>query len=130
LILDSSAVVAVLRRESGSEPLEGVLGEAGTLAIGAPTLFETTMVAIGRFGEDVGRLAVGRFCEDWEVEVVPFDSRHYRAAAAAFVRYGKGRHPARLNYGDCMTYAIARIARMPLLFIGKDFAKTDILPAL
>lgn len=130
MILDSSAVVAVLRRESGSKPLEGALGGAGTLAIGAPTLFETTMVAIGRFGEDVGRLAVGRFCEDWEVEIVPFDSRHYRAAAAAFARYGKGRHPARLNYGDCMAYATARIAGVPLLFTGEDFAKTDIPSAI
>jgi ribonuclease VapC len=130
LILDSSAIVAVLRRELESESLEAVMDTADVLAIGAPTLFETTMVVVGRFGENVGQAVVGKFCEDWEVEVLSFDSRHCRAAASAFARYGKGHHPAKLNYGDCMTYATARVAGMPLLFIGKDFAKTDIPAAL
>jgi len=129
MVLDSSAVVAVLGQERDSESLETALDKAGTLAIGAPTLFETTMVAVGRFGEAAGRVAVERFCADWEVEVVPFEARHYRVAAAAFVRYGKGRHPARLNYGDCMTYATAQVAGVPLLFTGEDFARTDVLSA-
>ena len=102
---------------------------ADVLAIGAPTLFETRMVAVGRFGQAVGRLAVDAFCDEWEVEVVPFDARHSRVAAAAFVRYGKGRHPAGLNYGDCMAYATAQVAGAPLLFVGGDFAKTDVVAA-
>jgi ribonuclease VapC len=60
--------------------------------------------------------------------VIPFDDRHWSVAAEAFIRYGKGRHPARLNYGDCMAYATAKVAGAPLLFVGDDFAKTDIVP--
>jgi ribonuclease VapC len=128
LILDSSAVVSLLREEVGHERLHTAMEGANALAIGAPTLFETGMVAIGRFGES-GRPVVARFLEDWEVEVVPFGKRHWRVAAEAFVRFGKGRHPAALNYGDCMTYATARLADMPLLFTGSDFSQTDLLMA-
>jgi ribonuclease VapC len=128
LILDSSAVVGVLREEDGFQRLRDAMERSATLAIGAPTLFETGMVAVGRFGEG-GRGLVGRFVEDWEVEVVPFGARHWRAAADAFARYGKGRHPAALNYGDCMTYATARLAEMPLLFTGGDFSQTDLVAA-
>lgn len=128
MILDSSAVVALLEEELGYERLEAAIERSETLAIGAPTLFETRMVMVGRNG-DKGRLLVARFREEWDVEVVPFDARHERAAARAFARYGKGRHPARLNYGDCMTYATARLAELPLLFVGDDFAKTDVAVA-
>jgi ribonuclease VapC len=128
LILDSSAVVSVLRQEQGHEDLFGALEGADALAIGAPTLVETGMVAIGRFGE-AGRAIVALFVEDWAVEVVPFDDRHAAIAAHAFRRYGKGRHPAALNYGDCMTYATASAADEPLLFVGDDFAQTDLVSA-
>jgi ribonuclease VapC len=97
--------------------------------MGAPTLLETGMVAVGKFGLP-GRGLVSQFLEDWEVEVVSFDHQHCRVGAEAFTRYGKGRHPAGLNYGDCMTYATARLAEMPLLFVGDDFRMTDIIPAL
>jgi ribonuclease VapC len=129
LILDSSAVIAVLSREQKSRNLENLMGEADLLSIGAPTLFETGMVAIGRFGPG-GRERVDDFLEAWGVAIAPFDVRHWRVAMDAFARYGKGRsHPARLNYGDCMTYATARIAELPLLFTGEDFAKTDLAVA-
>jgi len=62
--------------------------------------------------------------------VAPFNGRHSELAALAFLRYGKGRHPARLNYGDCMTYATARLADEPLLFVGEDFSKTDLRVAV
>ncbi len=75
-------------------------------------------------------MLVARFRDQWNVEVVPFDARHQRAASDAFARYGKGRHPAKLNFGDCMTYATARLAEMPLLFTGEDFRRTDVTPAL
>jgi ribonuclease VapC len=61
-----------------------------------------------------------------EVLVIPFGEPHWSAAATAFIRFGKGRHPAALNYGDCMTYATARVAERPLLYVGNDFAQTDI----
>lgn len=128
MILDSSAVIALLREEPGHERLYSKLEAADTLAVGAPTLCETGMVATGRFGEG-GTALVRLFVGDWGVEVIPFDNRHCRVAIDAFARYGKGRHAAALNFGDCMTYASARLAEMPLLFTGVDFAKTDLAAA-
>lgn len=98
---------------------------ASTLAVAAPTLFETGMVLTGRLGGD-GRATVSKFLADWGAEIVPFGAGHWDAAYAAFVRFGKGRHPAALNYGDCMTYATARIADLPLLCTGDDFPQTDL----
>lgn len=129
MTLDSSAVVAMLLGEEGHRRLAEAVGRAETVAIGTPTLLETDMVMVGRF-EQRGAALVEEFLEEHGVVVLSFDSRHRVAAKEAFARYGKGRHPAGLNYGDCMTYATARIADHPLLFTGKDFAQTDIPGAL
>lgn len=128
MILDSSAILSVLFREEGHGHLVDTLSDAEILAIGAPTLFETGMVAISAF-DLRGRALVSQFLERWNVAVTPFDDHHWRVAADAFIRYGKGRHPARLNYGDCMTYATAQLAEMPLLYVGDDFAQTDLVAA-
>jgi len=125
LIVDSSAVVAVLKEELGFEELEQRMLEADVLAIGAPTLVEVVTVMARANGRD-GLAVVSRFVRDLEMVVVPFDEPHAEAAAEAFLGFGKGRHPAALNYGDCMTYATARRAGRPLLFIGDDFSRTDI----
>jgi ribonuclease VapC len=125
VILDSSPVVSVLLRESGHQGLEGKMRAADVLAIGAPTLLETEMVMISAQGEP-GRLAIARFRASLDVVVVPFGARHEEVAIEAFARFGKGRHPAALNYGDCMAYATARVADEPLLYIGNDFKRTDI----
>jgi ribonuclease VapC len=118
----------VVREESHLD-LYDVLTTAPSAAVGAPTLFETEMVLVGRGGLE-RRSSLLRFLAENEVTTVSFDDRHRRLATAAFIRYGKGRHPAALNYGDCMTYATARISGAPLLFVGDDFAKTDLTPAL
>jgi ribonuclease VapC len=128
LILDSSAIVAVLHREEGYERIVRALEEAAALAIGAPTLVETSIVMV-RAHDVHGRSLVARFLEEREVAVIPFDDRHWSIAAEAHIRYGKGRHPARLNFGDCMSYATAKVAGAPLLFVGDDFAQTDIAVA-
>lgn len=128
MILDTSAVVAVIREEPGHERLEAAMEDTPILAIGAPTLFETAQVMIGRY-DVLGRSVLARFLEERDVETIPFAEGHWQAAADAFIRYGKGRHPAKLNYGDCMTYAIAKVADEPLLFVGDDFAKTDLAVA-
>lgn len=125
MILDSSAILSVLFEEEDHGRVVDVLDTANILVIGAPTLFETGMVAVGAFDLH-GRALVSQFLERWNVLVTPFEARHWQVAADAFVRYGKGRHPARLNYGDCMTYATARLAEMPLLYVGADFGRTDI----
>lgn len=127
MILDTSAVAAVLFEEDGYEKLVEAM-EGTELGIGAPTLVETGMVMVGRFDLH-GRALLAQFLEQNRIVVVPFDSRHWALAAEAFIRYGKGRHPAALNYGDCMTYATARLAGAPLLFVGEDFAQTDVAVA-
>jgi ribonuclease VapC len=128
VILDSSAVVSVLLREPGHEELETKMREAGLLAIGAPTLVETRTVMVRRYGAP-GLKEVDRFFMGLATKVIPFGGDHAEVAGEASIRFGKGRHPAKLNYGDCMTYATARIADEPLLFIGNDFAQTDIQAA-
>jgi ribonuclease VapC len=128
VIVDSSAVVAVLREELGHEEIKQRMSEADVVAIGAPTLFEC-MVVTGHAEGDAGIEAVSRFIRRFGVVVVPFDEPHVGTATEAFVGFGKGRHPARLNYGDCMTYATARRAERPLLYTGDDFAQTDIQAA-
>jgi ribonuclease VapC len=125
LSLDSSAVIAVIRQEQGHEYLIEALEGASRIGIGAPTLTESSIVLVRRYGP-AGRSILSRFLEENRVVTIPFDERHWVIAAEAFIRYGKSRHPAALNYGDCMTYATARIAGAPLLFVGEDFAKTDL----
>jgi len=115
--------------EPGHERLLDVTADAAEVAIGAPTLVEAEMVMIGRSGLP-GRSLVAQFLERNDVEVIAFDEAQRRAATDAFISYGKGRHPAALNYGDCMTYATAHVADHPLLFTGNDFAQTDLVPAL
>jgi ribonuclease VapC len=129
MVLDSSAVVAVAVEEEGHGRFADAMADANTIAIGAPTLVETDVVMMRRFDLH-GRVLVARFMERRDVVVVPFDQNHRETAGEAFARYGKGRHPAALNYGDCMTYATAQVAGHPLLFTGEDFAQTDIPSAL
>jgi ribonuclease VapC len=125
LILDSSAIVAVMKAEDGHDRLVEAMEGASLLGVGAPTLFETALVMVRSF-DLPGRALVSRFLEEREVVVIPFDEVHWGVAAEALIRYGKGRHPAQLNFGDCMAYATAVIADEPLLFVGDDFSKTDV----
>lgn len=124
MIVDSSALVAVILGEPGHERLLDALGvhDAG---VSAATLAETGIVLAARLGI-AGRTLLARFVEESGMEVVPFSDRHWGVAAEAFLRFGKGRHPARLNFGDCLTYATARLAGEPLLCVGDDFSRTDL----
>ncbi|MFC4858943.1 type II toxin-antitoxin system VapC family toxin [Actinophytocola glycyrrhizae] len=125
MILDSSAIVTVFLREKGSERVLDALEAADACRVGAPTLVETAMVLTGRLGDD-GRTMLLSFLQEVNVDVLPFGDAHWRTAQSAFVRYGKGRHPAALNFGDCLTYATAYVAGEPLLCVGEDFARTDL----
>ena len=128
MIVDSSAILALVHREPGSHELLDKLEAASSIAIGAPTLAESSLVIRGRL--DVDPLPIlDRFLRDFQVTVVSFTEAHWREASDAFARYGKGRHPAGLNYGDCLSYAVARLAGAPLLFVGDDFKKTDLTVA-
>ncbi|MFI7677046.1 type II toxin-antitoxin system VapC family toxin [Actinophytocola sp. NPDC049390] len=125
MIIDSSAVVAVILREEGSERVLEALETADACRVGAPTLVETAMVLTGRLGDE-GRTMLLSLLREVNVDVLSFSDAHWRTAQSAFVRYGKGRHPAALNFGDCLTYATAYVAGEPLLCAGDDFAQTDL----
>ena len=125
MIVDSSAVVAVLLRQPGYEPLLERLGEAPGAGIGTPTLAETGIVLTARLGIGAKTL-LARFLQESGLVVVPFGEEHWRTAVDAFLRFGKGRHPAALNFGDCLTYATARLAGEPILCLGDDFSRTDL----
>ena len=125
MILDSSAVVAILLRQPGHEPILDELARATDPAIGAPTLVETGIVLGARLGIP-GRTLLARFVQETGLVVVPFGDDHWGTAVDAFLLFGKGRHPAGLNFGDCLTYAVARLADEPLLCLGDDFAQTDL----
>ncbi len=128
MVLDTSAVIALLFEENDAPRLRSVLFATPLRKIGAPTLVEAGMVMGGR--NVVGYPAfLDGFVENMELDVLPFTRDHAVVARAAFDRFGKGRHPAALNFGDCMSYAVAKIENEPLLFKGNDFAQTDILAA-
>lgn len=128
MVLDSSALVAMHTGEPGYLELFAKVTAAGSAIIAAPTLFETAMVLSRKLCHDP-RPALYRSFEAMNVRVVPFSEQHMQAAIDAFLRYGKGRHPAQLNFGDCMAYAVASVAGLPLLYLGADFSQTDIQPA-
>jgi ribonuclease VapC len=128
MTLDSSALVAILFAEPGYLALVDRILEADNVRIGAPTLVEASMVCAGRrkghAGADVDALA-----RELGVTVVPFGEAEWRVAVDAFARFGRGRHPAALNFGDCLAYATARTHGDTLLFVGDDFSRTDITRA-
>lgn len=125
MILDSSAVVALVRREPGYEELARLIASERTPGIGAPTLLEASMVLTRRLGI-LARTVLGRFLQEADAVVLPFEAEHWPIALDAFERFGKGRHAAALNLGDCLTYATARLAQEPLLALGGDFVQTDL----
>jgi ribonuclease VapC len=131
--VDTSALIAVLFAEPGYLNLVDAMLEADTLRVGAPTLVETSLVATGRQRPTPGRVAdrlVTGLITELGATVVPFGEAEWRRAADAFVRYGRGRHKASLNFGDCLAYATAAVVGDSLLFVGDDFRHTDLPVAL
>lgn len=104
--LDTSAVISILIEDPAHARLQPRLAAATVVTIGAPTLFEAALVLSNKLRRDP-RSTLHRFLREMDVQVVPFTPEHYEIAVDAFERYGKGRHPAALNFGDCMTYAVA-----------------------
>ena len=125
MIIDASAVIAVIGREPGHEQIIHRLAGSSRTGIGAPTRLEIGMVLLARFGPR-GKTALARFLQENRIDVVPFGDAHVDVALDAFSRFGKGRHPAALNFGDCCSYATATLAREPLLCVGGDFPQTNL----
>lgn len=128
MTLDSAALVAVLFAEPGHLDLIDRILEADHVRIGAPTLAETSLVFAGR-RRAVGAAQVEELVRELAITVVPFGEAEWRVAVDAFVRFGRGRHEAALNFGDCLAYASAVVAGDSLLFVGDDFTHTDVVAA-
>lgn len=125
MILDSSAIVAIVLDEPERAGLLGKLDSAELVAVGAPTLAEAAIVLTARMG-DSATGALEAFLRAADVIVIEFNADHWREAATAWSRYGRGRHPAGLNFGDCLAFAVARATGFPLLAKGDDFPRTDL----
>lgn len=117
-----------MTKESGDEDLLQALGSSQNPAIGTAPLAEIAIVLSARLRNDA-RSLLARFLSEAWIAVIPFGEAHYGAAVEAWLRYGKGRHPAALNLGDCLSYAVARLAGEPLLFVVGELAQTDIARA-
>ncbi len=127
IAVDTSALVAVVLGESDAERHLERLRD-GPAQLSSVSLVEATVVVEARQGADAVRDL--EFLVEATMDVVAVDVEHARAAIAAWRRFGKGRHPAGLNFGDCFSYAVAHLAGLPLLYKGDDFAQTDIAAAL
>lgn len=129
MVVDSSAVIAVLKNERGAGFLREAILDSERCVMSAPGMVESSIVIEAERGE-AGIREFDALLDELAIEIVPFDSEQAIIAREAFRRFGKGRHPAGLNFGDCLAYALAKHLAEPLLFIGDDFAKTDIEAAL
>lgn len=129
IAIDTSAVVAIALEESEKDAYTDEIALNGGV-VGTPTLFECRMVLSSKMGRFADRF-MSQFIQRPSVHPVPFTLDMYRVAADAFERFGKGRgHPAGLNFGDCMAYAVAKQHKAPLLYKGDDFSRTDIRSAV
>jgi ribonuclease VapC len=130
IVVDTSAIVAILRNEPEKDCFVDAILAAAPRFMSAVSLQEAGMVTAGRFGDDTIWQLLDALLVRLDMEIVAHDAALARIAREAFLRFGKGRHPARLNFGDCAAYALAKANDLPLLFKGEDFAKTDIVAAV
>lgn len=129
IIVDTSALMSLLFQEPDAESLAVALTVATELRMAAPTWVESAIVVTTRRG-DAGYQRFQQILEGLGMKVVPCDRTLSEIAFQAWCQYGKGRHPAGLNYGDCFSHALAKQRSEPLLFKGSDFSKTDIQSAI
>lgn len=129
MIVDSSAILAILLCEPDSEPLLDAILEAPRVRMSVANWLEAGMV-MDRRGTPVAASRFDDFIREARIELTPVSPAQATLARGAHRMFGRGVHPARLNFGDCFAYALAKDAHEPLLFKGADFAQTDIEPAL
>jgi len=129
VVVDSSAIVCIFKKEPEVAAMLAALDASERRVCSAVTFVETFIVTANfRPGLDVARFSA--MVADLEIDIVDADAVQAHLAAEAFLRFGKGRHPAKLNFGDCLSYALAKALNAPLLFKGDDFPSTDIVSAL
>ncbi len=125
MIVDSSAILAVLYREPDAARYETAIASVLSCRMSVANALEAAIVLEGRGGTAAG-YELDTFLKDAAIELVPVTLEHMEAARRAWRRFGKGNHPAALNYGDCFAYALANVTGEPLLCKGEDFARTDV----
>lgn len=128
MTIDTSAILAILQGEPERDRFLECVGAAAPCRISAMSVLEASLILEQRRGVDACA-DLDQFLREAAIEIVPFDEGQIEWARMAFRRYGKGRHPAGLNFGDCAAYALSRSSGEPLLFKGTDFPKTDVTPA-
>lgn len=128
MIADTSALMAVLMDEPEGASLHNAMVRDGTVLVSTATAVEVMIVALGK--DDAVYQSAVQFLEKSFIRLTPLDETQMRAAVKAYQRFGKGRHPASLNFGDTFAYALATTRRLPLLFKGDDFVQTDIVPVV
>ncbi len=129
IVVDSSALIAILDKEPDAALYAEAIAEADTPLISAATLLELHIVMLNRHGARAAQI-VDRLIQNAALQIEDFTAQHVALAREAYDRYGKGRNVAGLNYGDCFSYALAKATGLPLLFKGQDFSKTDLVAAL
>lgn len=125
MVIDTSALIAILLGEPSADRLVAALEAGRPPLVSAATVVEASLVVLGRFGE-LGDPHLDRLLRGIRAEVIPVDEDQGVLARDAALRFGRGRHAAALNFGDCFSYALAVARDEPLLFVGDDFAKTDV----
>jgi len=125
MVIDTSALIAILQDEPERRLLNEAIEAAESCAMSTGSFLETSMVIESRYGPD-GTRDLDLFISKARITLASVDADQAYVARDAFRRYGKGRHPAGLNFGDCFAYALAKMLDEPLLFKGKDFVLTDI----
>jgi ribonuclease VapC len=129
MVIDSSALIAIFQREPEAEAFDERIRGAATRLISAATVLELVTVLTRRLKYDA-RPIIDHFRSDYGLTVMDVDQRQIAVACEAMVRFGRSRHPAALNFGDCFAYALSKSTDEPLLFKGDDFARTDIARAV
>jgi ribonuclease VapC len=125
MVVDTSALISVLTAEPEARPIQAAQLDAPRLVISAATLVEASVVAESK-ARPGGMSDLDLLISQLAIEVVPVTRQHAELARTAYAQFGKGKHPAALNFGDCFSYALARALGEPLLFVGSDFSRTDI----
>lgn len=128
MVIDTSALVAVLFGEAEAEQFAAAIEQDPVRLISSATVLEASLVVESELGEEGGR-ELDLLIMKAALETIPFNTEHLAIARDAYRRYGKGRHPAGLNFGDCFSYALSQASGEPLLFKGGDFSQTDVAVA-
>jgi ribonuclease VapC len=128
IVVDTSAIVSIIRQEDDASIFADIIDDQDRTLISAVSFVETSMVVNGR-RLDVDLANIEEILVAMSIEVAPLSLDDGKAAVSGFMRFGKGRHRARLNFADCFSYGLAKSRNIPLLFKGDDFVHTDIVPA-